>query len=224
MHAQSRSAGPSSHSAGTSAADRAYAHVKDGILNGSYPGGTFLTEGQIATDVEVSRTPVREALLRLEAEGLLSLHPKKGALVVSVSGKEADGILEARELIETWATPHAFNRRDVLVERLRPLLQQMRDHRSHGAITAFTETDRAFHEEIVAAAGNDVLTRFYRSLRERQLCINAAAMRVDDQRMDVAIADHQAMVDALSDADDSTFADLVIDHVQRAAGRARGLR
>ena len=61
------------------AADRVYAHVKQGVLERTYEGGTLLTEGELAEAVGVSRTPVREALLRLEAEGLIKLYPKKGA-------------------------------------------------------------------------------------------------------------------------------------------------
>ncbi|MDR3080973.1 MAG: GntR family transcriptional regulator, partial [Streptomyces sp.] len=70
------------------AADRVYAHVKRGVLDRRYEGGTLLTEGELADEVGVSRTPVREALLRLEMEGLIKLYPKKGALVLPVSVQE----------------------------------------------------------------------------------------------------------------------------------------
>src|SRR6185437_11934747 len=64
------------------AAERVYAYVKAAILDRTYPGGELLTEGELATAVGVSRTPVREALLRLEESGLVKLYPKKGALVL----------------------------------------------------------------------------------------------------------------------------------------------
>src|SRR5699024_2982813 len=96
---------------GTSAADRAYGHVKSGVLGGAYPGGELLTEGGIAESVGCSRTPVREALLRLQSEGVVRLYPKKGALVVPVSEQEAADVWEARSLVETWAAPRAFTHR-----------------------------------------------------------------------------------------------------------------
>src|SRR6476660_9315497 len=94
------------------AADRVYTHVKQGVLERRYEGGTLLTEGELAEAVGVSRTPVREALLRLEVEGLIRLYPKKGALVVPVSAQEAHDVVEARALIEEWAAGRAWARRD----------------------------------------------------------------------------------------------------------------
>ncbi|RSS85248.1 GntR family transcriptional regulator, partial [Streptomyces sp. WAC05292] len=81
-------AAPASAPVAASAADRVYRHVKEHVLDRRYEGGTLLTEGGLATAVGVSRTPVREALLRLQAEGLLRLYPKKGALVLPVSAQE----------------------------------------------------------------------------------------------------------------------------------------
>src|ERR1051325_9098135 len=85
------------------AADRVYAHVKKGVLERRYEGGTLLTEGELAEAVGVSRTPVREALLRLEVEGLLRLYPKKGALVLPVSAQEIADVVETRQLGEGHA-------------------------------------------------------------------------------------------------------------------------
>src|ERR1700712_6010725 len=86
-----------------SGAERAYQHLKARILSREYAGGSLLPEGEVADAVGVSRTPVREAMLRLSAEGLLRLYPKRGALVVSVGAEEARDILEARELIGAHA-------------------------------------------------------------------------------------------------------------------------
>ena len=83
-----------------SATEQAYRHVKSRVLDGSLPGGSMTSEGEIAEQLGVSRTPVREAFLRLEAEGLLRLYPKRGALVVPVAPGEADDVLAARLLVE----------------------------------------------------------------------------------------------------------------------------
>src|SRR5215210_9105741 len=85
------------------AKDRAYAWVKEQILEGIYPGGELLSEGEVARRLEMSRTPVREAFLLLEAEGLLRLYPKRGALVVPVSAAEVTDVMETRELVESFA-------------------------------------------------------------------------------------------------------------------------
>src|SRR5919107_1038207 len=83
-----------------SAARRAYEHVKARLLDGTYRDGVLLSEGAIAAELEVSRTPVREAFLQLEGEGLLELYPKRGALVVPVTVAEVADVFDARMALE----------------------------------------------------------------------------------------------------------------------------
>ena len=207
-----------------SAAERAYEHVKNSILDGSYAGGELLTEGQVADAVGVSRTPVREAMLRLQAEGLLRLYPKKGALVVPITVAEAEDVLEARALVESWAAERAVGHGERLAVELEEPLRVMREHRASGDVGAFSAADRAFHALIVAASGNAILTRLYRSLRERQICINATAMRVSGQRMDIAVADHTRFVELIRAGDHDGFATLTRAHLETAAQHVRGVR
>src|SRR5688572_17777620 len=108
------------------AAERVYTHVKQGVLERRYEGGTLLTEGELAEAVGVSRTPVREALLRLEAEGLLRLYPKKGALVLPVSAQEIADVVETRLLVEEHAARKAVPAPAGLIERLEELLARQK--------------------------------------------------------------------------------------------------
>jgi DNA-binding GntR family transcriptional regulator len=86
-----------------SATDEAYAFAKKRILDGRFAGGELISEGDVAAGVGLSRTPVREAFLRLEGEGLLRLYPKRGALVVPVSAAEMRHVMETRLLVERYA-------------------------------------------------------------------------------------------------------------------------
>lgn len=81
-----------------SAAGVAYATVKELIVTGELPGGDLISKGEVASRIGTSRTPVREAFLRLEAEGWMRLYPKRGALVVPVVAGEAEHLLLARQL------------------------------------------------------------------------------------------------------------------------------
>lgn len=200
----------------TSAADRVHAHVKTRVLDGTYAGGDLLNEGAIAAEVGCSRTPVREALLRLESEGMLRLYPKKGALVVPVSAAEAADVWEARALVESWAAPRAYQRRDEVVERLGELTEQMRRCLADDDPASFSATDRAYHEVIVEAAGNGVLSRLYRGLRERQVLINTATMRVSRSRMERALADHAELLARLEADDLDGFVTLSRTHLDDA--------
>ena len=85
------------------ATNRAYAFTKGRVLDSTFAGGNFITEGEVADALGMSRTPVREAFLRLEGEGLLRLYPKRGALVVPVSVGEVEAVMETRMLVERFA-------------------------------------------------------------------------------------------------------------------------
>lgn len=183
----------------TSAMSRAYDHVKQAILDRAYPGGALLSEGEIAAAVGVSRTPVREAMLRLETEGLVRLYPKRGALVLPVSSQEISDVLETRELVETFAAGKAALD-DRLVAELAACVDAMRAHAAAGDAKEFTHADRCFHRAIVAAAGNEIITQLYDALRDRQL--RMARLTADDPgRTAAAIADHAGILDAVRSAD-----------------------
>src|ERR1700723_3715846 len=92
------------------AKDRALDYVKTQVLTGAFPGGELISEGEVATALGMSRTPVRGAFLRLEAEGLLRLYPQRGALVVQVSPDEVRSVIEARLVLEQFATRKVVGR------------------------------------------------------------------------------------------------------------------
>ncbi len=206
------------------AAERVYAYVKAAILDRAYPGGELLTEGELASAVGVSRTPVREALLRLEESGLVKLYPKKGALVLPVLPQEINDVLEARELIETHAAAKVWPRRKQLIETLTDRVDEMRAHRKAGDAKSFLEADRAFHEAIVGAAGNEILSKLYNSLRDRQVRMGVPGIEVQPARMDKSITAHQEMIDALGGNSAKRFRELVVAHIDSAASDLRGMR
>ncbi len=207
-----------------SAADRVYAQVKQDILAGTLAGGVFVTEGALAAETGVSRTPVREALLRLQGEGLVRLYPKKGALVAPPSADEARDVLEARVVIEEWAARTVWPRRTAIVDDLATQLDAMRETRSSGDITGLVEHDRRFHEILVAAAGNAVLTRTYQGLRDRQLTIVAAQMRRSTERIDHAVQGHTELLRLLSSGTVDDFVVATRHHVEDAMAHQPGQR
>jgi DNA-binding GntR family transcriptional regulator len=205
------------------AAERVYLHVKAGVLDRSYEGGTLLTEGGLAEAVGVSRTPVREALLRLEAEGLLKLYPKKGALVLPVSAQEIADVVETRLLVERHAVGKlAGAMPDALVTRLEELLAEQRAHAAAGDLAAFAAADRCFHAEIVRAAGNRILAQLYDQLRDRQLRMGVATMHAEPSRITRNITEHAAILDALRQAGPAEAEEAVARHLVRVNILARG--
>ena len=206
------------------ARDRVRAFVRDGIMSGAFAAGTFLEEEQISAATGVSRTPVREALLRLEGEGLVRLYPKKGALVAPPTADEARDVLEARIVIEEWAARTVWPRRAELLDDLAVELEAMRATRRSGDITRLVEHDRRFHEIVVAAAGNAVLTRTYQGLRDRQLTIVAAAMRRSGERIDRAVDGHTELLSLLREGTVDAFVAATRHHVEDAMAHLQGQR
>ena len=208
--------------AATTAAERVYRHVKQGVLDRRLEGGVLLTEGELAEAVGVSRTPVREALLRLETEGLLKLYPKKGALVLPVSAQEIADVLETRLLVEEFTVRRAVPAPPGLLERLAALVEEQRVHAEAGDLPALMAADRGFHAEIVLSAGNQILCRLYDQLRDRQLRMGVALLHAHPDRVERTLAEHTEILDALRAGDAETAAAAVWAHVGRVEALVRG--
>ena len=207
------------HAQRESAADRVYRWVRARILDGSFAGGRLLSEGEVADAVEVSRTPVREAFLQLAAEDMLELYPKRGALVVAVNAPELREVLVARSLIEPWAVRLLASRPDraAAVARLRALIDQARKALEDDDLQAFQEADRAFHEDILAATGNELLSAFYASLRDRQLRAGMQAVGNQPARGAQSMVEHDTIVDAVERGDPDAAATSVQRHLDGTA-------
>jgi DNA-binding GntR family transcriptional regulator len=204
------------------AAERVYTHVKQAVLDRRYQGGTLLSEGELAEAVGVSRTPVREALLRLEVEGLLKLYPKKGALVLPVSAQEIADVVETRLLVEQHAVAKVVPAAGLLLTKLEELLDKQRAHAAAGDLAAFAVADRCFHAEIVQAAGNAILAQLYDQLRDRQLRMGVATMHAEPSRVAKNLAEHTEILDALRRGAAGTAAEVVDRHVSWVNTLARG--
>ncbi|NMM85930.1 GntR family transcriptional regulator [Rhodococcus sp. SRB_17] len=204
-----------------SAAESVFREVKELILSGELPGGELISEGEIAKRMECSRTPVREAFLRLEAEGWMRLYPKKGALVVPVADGEAEHVVAARQLVETQSVrvvaeqPHV---RSALLDALRTSLIEQREIADRGDVVAFSAADADFHKMIVAAGGNPLLDTFYGGLRDRQRRMTARSIARDPGQLSQIIEDHTALADLVESGDADAYNTAVLAHMRQVHG------
>lgn len=207
-----------------SASRRAYDFAKWAILSGVYPGGALITEGGLARELGLSRTPVREALLRLEVEGLVTMHPRRGAVVTTFSLGEVEDVLEARVLVENHTARRSFVHRSRLLPEIEAAHASMQRTRRERDTAAFTAADRLFHELIVDAAENAVLSSVYRMLRERQTLFTSVIVRGRADRMQAAIDEHSRILETLRGDDEEAFCAAVNDHLQWSIALARESR
>ena len=186
------------------AKDRAHEYVKHQVLTGAFPGGELISEGEVAAALGMSRTPVREAFLRLEGEGLLRLYPQRGALVVPVSSEEARAVIEARLVLEEFAAAKVIARGPAacaaVFERLSAELQRQRDAAAKADWQEFSEADRAFHSVTLQESGNAIVSGFYSSLRDRQTRMNRELV-THDERVTTIMDEHRVIAEAVRHGD-----------------------
>ncbi len=187
------------------AKDRALDYVKTQVLTGAFPGGELISEGDVASTLGMSRTPVREAFLRMEAEGLLRLYPQRGALVVPVSPDEVRSVIEARLVLEQFATRKVVGRGPAacaaVFERLSGALARQRDAAAAADWREFVDADRAFHTITLDESGNGMLSDFYSSLRDRQMRMIGESSLREPARVTTILHEHLGIAEALRDGD-----------------------
>ena len=198
------------------AAERAYELTKELVITGELPGGLLLSEGDIAERLGVSRTPVREAFLRLQAEDLLTLIPKRGAVVVPITPDEADDVLDAREAVEGAAVRRIVRRPEqvpTVVATLERILGEQERHYAAHDVDAFSTVDALFHRAIVEAGRNKLMLRFYTSLSDRQRRMGVHAFGPDPGLMPEALRQHRELISTIEALDAEAFASTLRSHL-----------
>jgi DNA-binding GntR family transcriptional regulator len=198
----------------TTAKDLAYEYVKGLIVTDQIPEGEFLTEGEIATELGISRTPVREAFLRLEVESLLRLLPQKGAFLPPISNREINDAFEARSLIETFAVKRVVSDQSSIAPALEDLLDQQVALAKQRDVEEFIACDRLFHQRIVKATGNAILFRMYESLRDRQLRMGIRAVLSTAERFDQVLREHGEIVRGIKSGNEANAILAIKKHLE----------
>jgi DNA-binding GntR family transcriptional regulator len=141
--------------------------VREDIASGKLKPGERLREEALSQRYAVSRTPVREALGRLEVEGLATRHPGKGLVVAAISADEIIELYVLREVLEGAAARLVAERRNELdLARLEAILQSSRRALDDGAIERLIELNAQFHFVLWRVAGNQPLLRFLQQLQD----------------------------------------------------------
>ena len=198
---------------GDSGRDRAYQYLRGTVLSDPAVSGTFINEQAVATEVGISRTPVREALLMLAAEDLVQLVPHRGAFVAPVPGREIAEMMQARGVIETWAATTSLAAGDAPVEAMSAVLEQQRSIVDNGDAKEFIELDSQFHALLVEAAGNSVLGRLYDNLRAKHVLLGVVALQRSATRRQEVLAEHQAIVDGLAAGKPEAAEKAILSHL-----------
>lgn len=208
-----------------SAAERTYQVIRRQILDGGHAPGTMLGEAALATEIGVSRTPVRVALARLQDEGWIRIYPKRGAVVQGIDEPTIAELADARYLLETTAVeraPEALRQR--LASSFDELITQQRAAFAEADVARFIELTLEFHRGFVEAGDSQVMLEMYSLLSDRHrfaLFMNSSHLLA---RCDEIIAEHEKLVEHLRSGDAAAFADTLRGHIAENSSPSQGAR
>ena len=203
---------------GAQAVDRVHAVLRAEILDGARPAGSRLREEEIAEAQGTSRTPVREAIRRLAADGLAVLAPRRGAEVVAWDEEDLDELFDLRVLLEGHAAARAATSGRADTARLYELCDRMEAlHRPAGDqdYAEITRLNLALHREVHRAGGRRVLPDLVARVVEGPL-VQSTLRRYSPDRLDRSFAQHRDLVAAI-EAGDAEWARAVMTAHLRAA-------
>ena len=207
-----------------SAAQRAHRVIRDGIVDGTHPGGSMLSENTLATTLGISRTPVRAALLRLEEEGWVTIYPKRGALVRAFTAQDGHELAGARHLLETGGVRSASAAALAgMCTRLEALIDAQEAAVREADRDGFVELCTAFHRGFVEAGGNGLLLDFADRLQNRQAMMLHLSLAAIDAHAQEIVDDHRALLDAARRGDLDRFAELLHAHMSHEPAPRFGL-
>jgi DNA-binding GntR family transcriptional regulator len=199
-----------------SLADRVYQLLKKTILEGKIPLGARLIEKDLAQRLNVSRSPLREAIQRLQFEGLVRTVPRKGSYVIEFSEKELLDVFQVREHLEGLAAQLAADRMTpVQLDAIEQVLLQAQavlgdDHASYPQAS-----ERDFHEAILDASRNDRLADMMRTLRW-QFQLLRRRSGASHRRAHIALQEHFAILEALRAGDGELARQRMCEHIQNS--------
>ena len=188
--------------------------LREAIVNGVLMPGERLMEIQLAEEMGVSRTPVREAIRKLELEGFVVMIPRKGAYVAGVSIKDVKDVFEIRAALEGLAAGLAAEK--VTQEEIEQMERALHYEREPDTLEEMVQSDTDFHALLYKASRNERLITILANLREQIQRFRTTSLAVPG-RVKNAIQEHRAMVDAIARHDVEDAQSLASTHIENAA-------
>ena len=187
--------------------------LRQAILRGELKPGERLMEIQLANKLGVSRTPIREAIRKLELEGLVLMIPRKGAEVADISEKSLRDVLEVREALEELAVQLACDK--ITKEEIEDLKKAAEDFKKilkSRDITEIAEADVRFHDIIFMATDNQKLVQLLNNLREQMYRFRVEYLKNEEVHPQL-IAEHEKIIEHIMERDKAKASAIVSEHI-----------
>jgi DNA-binding GntR family transcriptional regulator len=192
--------------------------LRDAIVNGEIGLGEQLSEATLAEGLGLSKTPVREALLKLQGEGLVTVLPRRGTVVFSLAPGELTQICELRLALESGALHLAAERNlDRLIDAWSAIVDLMRQTITQGDVSAYLRQDGAFHEALIDAAANVYFSDAYGLIAAKVTTLRLKLGR-DDFHMKKSMQEHGQLLDCVRNGELAKAHDILRRHIARKEG------
>lgn len=200
-------------SAGPLLVDQAYEAIKSSIHDLTFKPGDSLVESQLARQMETSKTPIREALMRLERTGLVENLPHRGYRVAALSEADVRSILDIRAVLEALAArmacEHATGEE---LEDLRELIAEIVEEKSRGNLFRMSELGHQFHTRVCAYSHDRRLVEMISILNEQFELVRKISANVTG-RIPHSVEEHSAILEALLERDGERASLLMNEHL-----------
>lgn len=201
----------------TTTTDRVFASLRESIVTGEFPAGSLHSIYRLADLLGVSRTPVREAVLRLADTGLVTIERNRGVRIRGVTVDDVRAVFELRLLLEVPAAAHAAAHADqAAVAALDDALAHMREHALRDDEPRFVEHDRRLHDVVAGVLGNPRLQAEIATLRDSIQSRGASTIRRSRSMVELA-QEHTPIVEAITMRDPVAAAGHMQAHLVRTA-------
>lgn len=188
--------------------------LREDILAGRLEPGTELSEVALARDFGISRGPLREALGRLASEGLVTVTPRRGAVVTQLSRQEFIDAYQVREALETLAVRLAVPQiSDAEVAHLWELCELMARAARENQVRLFFDTNNSFHEALVRGSRNQKLHEVHRMLVGQMVPYLPRSLELRGN-LEQSVAEHEAILAAIEARDADRAAELLAEHIE----------
>lgn len=192
----------------------AYLSIKNKILTCEYMPNSFLNEDLLCDELQVSRTPIRDALSRLEQENLIRIVPKKGFFVAPLSIGEINMSFEARHLIEPYIILNYCGHLDSkILEEMYSNIQKSRQSISNNDQNKIFQLDDEFHRHILSQCNNHYILQTYNNVHNQNCRLRIISGRFDETRLNATINEHAKILDNLAKRDLSGAAKAMEEHL-----------
>lgn len=187
--------------------------LRQAILRGELKPGERLMEIQLANKLGVSRTPIREALRKLELEGLVNMVQRKGAEVADITEKSLRDVLEVRKALEELSVQLACEKiTEEEIEELKRVAERFKDTLDDQDVTKIAEADVAFHDVIYTATDNQKLILLLNNLREQMYRYRVEYLKKEEAYPQL-IAEHEELIDNISKRNKEEATRIMCEHI-----------